>query len=76
LVAMGNGIKLPTTLAEAHQFLETYIPKSLGTIDEQAGGKPEGLVIRTPDRKIIAKMRFEDYKRAERKAKMEKSNAR
>ena len=33
------------------------------TQERPAGGKPEGLVARSLDRAVIAKLRFEDYRR-------------
>ena len=55
--------ELPATLQAGGAFLERWMPKSQCTLDESAAGKPEGLVIRTRDRKMIAKLRFEDYHR-------------
>lgn len=48
-----------------HRLMSSWsVPKptTRATIDGP-GGKPEGVVIRTPDRKKIAKLRFEDYER-------------
>jgi len=66
---------LPGTLREAR----TRLPHTYSALDplqvgpgappasESARRKPEGIVIRTADRKKIAKIRFEDYERALRK---------
>jgi hypothetical protein len=52
-------------LAQTSKWLQCVCgPRSRVTLDADAGGKPEGIVIRTPDRKVIAKLRLEDYARA------------
>jgi hypothetical protein len=38
-------------------------------LDDAAGGKSEGIVLRSPDRSTIAKARFEDYERTMKKRK-------
>lgn len=58
---------LPTSIEDTHHWLEQYMPRTLVALDEQAGGSPEGLVVRTPDRHTIAKIRFEDYARHEKR---------
>ena len=58
-----TGESLPVDLLEASQFLKRHMPKTLVALDEQAGMRPEGLVVRSPDRSAIAKLRFEDYER-------------
>lgn len=55
--------RLPTTIEATHEWLKRQIPDSLVTLDDKAGGAPEGLVVRTVDRKRIAKIRYEDYQR-------------
>jgi hypothetical protein len=60
---------LPQTIDAALAFLKEWLPTSLSTLDEQAGGKPEGIVLRTPDRSRIAKARFEDYERTPKRRK-------
>ena len=59
--------ELPTTLAAGAEFLAQRMTRSQCTLDEGAAGRPEGLVIRTRDRKMIAKLRFEDYERTLRR---------
>ena len=59
---------LPQTVEEMHRFLAGKMPKSEVTLDDTAGATPEGLVLRTSDRSVIAKARFEDYERTARKA--------
>jgi hypothetical protein len=54
--------RLPTDLEEAHRFLLGF-PSSHCKLDEGAAGIPEGIVVRSPDRSRIAKLRREDYER-------------
>ncbi len=54
---------IPTTIEETHDWLKSMIARTLVALDDEAGGRPEGLVVRTADRKRIAKIRFEDYER-------------
>jgi hypothetical protein len=58
-----NGAELPQGIHDTLAFLQTRLPASLCRLDEGAGGKPEGIVLRSPDRSTIAKARFEDYER-------------
>lgn len=58
---------LPLDVLEASNFLKRHIPETLVALDEQAGMRPEGLVVRSADRSVIAKMRFEDYERTLRR---------
>jgi hypothetical protein len=62
-----DAAELPRSVDEAHAFLREQIPRTRCKLDEGAGGEPEGIVIRTPDRRVIAKLRFEDYERAARR---------
>ncbi len=57
------GGDLPAGIAEMHGFLQQHLPESRSRLDVQAGGKPEGIVLRAPDRAVIAKARFDDYTR-------------
>lgn len=66
-VWQGDASALPRDLAEAHAFMKGVLAQSLCALDEDAGGKPEGIVVRTPDRSTIAKLRFEDYERTLRR---------
>jgi hypothetical protein len=54
---------VPSDHAEVLEWLESSIPETLCKLDQKAGGKPEGLVVRTADRSMIVKIRFEDYRR-------------
>lgn len=55
--------QLPAGLTEVYAYLSDLINRSHATLDQVADGKPEGIVARTIDRKVIAKLRFEDYER-------------
>jgi RNA ligase len=58
-----NGDELPRGIPETLAFLRTRLPESQCRLDDAGGGKPEGIVLRSPDRSTIAKARFEDYER-------------
>lgn len=57
---------LPCSVRDADDWLLQLQGRSACVLDEQAGGFPEGVVVRTVDRKSIAKLRREDYARAAR----------
>jgi hypothetical protein len=61
--------ELPTSLEDTLAFLQGSLTRTQSALDEGAGGKPEGLVIRTHDRSVIAKVRFGDYERTLKKRK-------
>ena len=54
---------LPTGIEETQAFLTRHLPLTQVALDEGAGGRPEGIVLRTGDRAVIAKARFKDYQR-------------
>lgn len=58
-----NASELPHSIIEASAFVKEKLPESRSTLDEEAGGRAEGIVLRTPSRSVIAKARFEDYER-------------
>jgi hypothetical protein len=58
--------RLPTGLDETYQFLLGFATSGC-RLDERAEGVPEGVVIRSPDRGRIAKLRREDYERTLRR---------
>lgn len=60
-----NGNDLPVNLAGTFVYLKQF-EKSMAGIDF-TDGRAEGIVVRTPDRKLIRKIRFEDYERTQRK---------
>jgi len=53
----------PTSVADTYDWLRAVMVQSLARLDPEAPGEPEGVVVRTPDRRKIAKIRFEDYAR-------------
>lgn len=57
---------MPTTLEGMLEALSKSIPESLVALDDAAMKRPEGMVIRTTDRSVIAKVRYEDYERTRR----------
>jgi hypothetical protein len=58
-----DGAALPADVAGMHEFLRTRLPHTLVALDETGKGVPEGIVLRSPDRSVIAKARFQDYER-------------
>ncbi|MFD6953191.1 hypothetical protein A6A08_13165 [Nocardiopsis sp. TSRI0078] len=54
---------LPESVADAREFVAAHLPGTLVALDGDAGGRPEGIVLRTADRSVIAKARFQDYER-------------
>lgn len=54
---------LPTTLEQTHAWLRETLPGTLVGLDPAALGRAEGIVLRTADRAVIAKARFQDYER-------------
>lgn len=61
------GGDLPHSVEGMEAFLWELIPDgTLVALDDTAGGVSEGVVIRTEDRSVVAKIRFEDYKRTRR----------
>ncbi|MFI6731002.1 hypothetical protein [Streptomyces atratus] len=62
-LAMVDAGDLPTGIAEMQTFLVDHLPTTRVALDEGAGGHPEGIVLRSGDRSVIAKARFQDYRR-------------
>jgi hypothetical protein len=62
-----DGGQLPTALTDTRAFLAEHLPATLAAIDDRATGTAEGIVLRTPDRRTIAKARFADYDRTLRR---------
>jgi len=51
-------------LRGTHAWLKSALPgDTLAPLDSERKGRPEGVVVRTRDRRAIAKLRFEDYER-------------
>jgi hypothetical protein len=59
-------LDMPTELEATYKWLLAF-GKSQATLDDKANSVPEGIVVRTLDRKKIAKIRREDYERTLRK---------
>ncbi len=68
-IAEVDGAQLPQSVSDASNWLSETIRRSRVTLDDAAGGAPEGVVIRALDRSKIAKMRFDDYRRTLKVAK-------
>lgn len=58
-----DGKELPQSLEDTVRFLKEYAPQTEAPLDDGAGGRAEGIVLRTWDRSLIAKARFQDYAR-------------
>jgi hypothetical protein len=54
--------QMPLSMPEASAFLAPFA-KSAAQLDTTARGESEGIVVRSADRRQIAKLRFEDYRR-------------
>jgi hypothetical protein len=55
--------ELPATVEGMHGWLLSALPGTHVALEEGAGGRAEGIVLRTTDRSVIAKARFQDYER-------------
>lgn len=55
--------ELPTDLGGMLDLLQRNLPETLVSLDEDGKGEPEGIVLRTHDRSVISKARFQDYRR-------------
>ncbi|GGN49117.1 hypothetical protein FHR83_008716 [Actinoplanes campanulatus] len=55
--------ELPSDVEGMYAFLGDRLPRTLVALDESGQGAAEGLVLRTADRSVIAKARFQDYQR-------------
>ena len=54
---------LPTTHQGVLDWLETVIPSTFASLDGNAKMAPEGVVVRSADRRDIAKIRYANYRR-------------
>lgn len=54
--------KLPHKIDEVKPFLSEHLARTWVALDENASKIPEGIIVRTPDRSVIAKMKFRDYR--------------
>ena len=66
-VSMGGVLRgnvMPTSVEDTLRWLRVALGEgSAATLDAGAGGRPEGVVLRTLDRSKLAKIRFQDYER-------------
>jgi len=58
---------LPIKVADVPGWLRGIVPTTQAALDDKAGERAEGVVLRTDDRSIICKIRGEDYARTLRK---------
>jgi RNA ligase-like protein len=58
-----DGSELPVDLEKTSAWLAEQLPKTRVSLDPEAPGGAEGIVLRTADRGVIAKARFQDYAR-------------
>lgn len=58
-----DGCDLPADLEKTRAFLAEHAPATRVALGDTAPGQAEGIVLRTPDRSVIAKARFQDYDR-------------
>lgn len=63
LIGAVDNEMLPQTLAKTQEWMGRLLTESQAKLDEDAGGRPEGIVLRSMDRSVIAKARFQDYDR-------------
>jgi hypothetical protein len=54
---------MPQDILKTREFLAEHLPATISALDDGAEGKPEGIVLRTADRTVIAKARYQDYDR-------------
>ena len=68
LLTDGDGLQISDlasdSLSETLEKLRHFCDRSHVILDQGAEGKPEGVVVRTSDRSVIAKLRIEDYERS------------
>ncbi|WP_344287111.1 RNA ligase family protein [Streptomyces synnematoformans] len=65
---------LPSGIEDTAEFLAAQLPTTQAALDDGAAGRPEGIVLRSADREVIAKARFQDYQRTlKRRARQETS---
>ena len=59
-----DGDTLPLTLSEVYDWLQQFASTKAGI---NHSGKAEGVVVRTSDRSLIRKIRFEDYEKTKKR---------
>lgn len=58
-----DAASLPVSIEGTYQWLQEALPETNVALDEGGKGIPEGIVLRSADRSVIAKARFQDYER-------------
>jgi len=58
---------LPREIEPMSVWLEDRLPRTGCALDDSAAGRPEGIVLRSVNRSVIAKARFQDYERTIRR---------
>lgn len=58
-----DAAELPVSVEDTAEWLAAKLDGTRCALDDGAGGAPEGVIIRSADRRQIAKLRFEDYRR-------------
>lgn len=58
-----NADELPSDIEGMAAFIRRVLPKTEAALDASALGAPEGIVLRSDDRRTIAKAKFQDYAR-------------
>jgi hypothetical protein len=58
-------VDLPGTLWETYDYMVDLLPATRVALDDRpdAGGNAEGIVLRSKDRRVITKARFDDYRK-------------
>lgn len=62
-LATVQGEGLPAGIQETLEFLRTVVPATEAALDSSGRGVPEGIVLRSQDRKKISKAKYRDYER-------------
>lgn len=63
LLTLDDAEQLPRTVDDAHEWLLEYASTTRVALDADARHRAEGIVLRSPDRSSIAKLRFQNYNR-------------
>lgn len=64
-ICTANGAEIPTSLQDTWDWMQPFA-QSVAGIDDGGLGNSEGVVIRTKDRGLIRKLRFEEYQKTKR----------
>ncbi|HWB34890.1 MAG TPA: RNA ligase family protein [Rugosimonospora sp.] len=64
-----DAAELPTAIEDVPPWMTSHLPQTRVALDGATPGLAEGIVLRSLDRSVIAKARFEDYARTLRRKK-------